>query len=35
MDVKICILEIFDLIFDLRLHVRINKLASKWKDMEK
>ncbi|KAI9493708.1 hypothetical protein BDB00DRAFT_822221 [Zychaea mexicana] len=34
MNTKILILEIFDLIFDLRLHVRMKKLASKWKAME-
>ncbi|KAI8071483.1 hypothetical protein BC940DRAFT_345102 [Gongronella butleri] len=34
MNIKIQILEIFDLIFDLRVHVRMNKLATKWKQME-
>ncbi|KAG0179979.1 hypothetical protein DFQ29_001424 [Apophysomyces sp. BC1021] len=34
MITKIQILEIFDLIFDLRLHVRMAKLTSKWKRME-
>ncbi|KAL0092132.1 IP3 receptor [Phycomyces blakesleeanus] len=34
MNAKIQILEIFDLIFDLRLHVRMSKLTHKWKIME-
>ncbi|ORX46527.1 hypothetical protein DM01DRAFT_321913 [Hesseltinella vesiculosa] len=34
MNIKIQILEILDLIFDLRVHVRMNKLAAKWKQME-
>ncbi|KAI8393697.1 uncharacterized protein BYT42DRAFT_609468 [Radiomyces spectabilis] len=34
MNTKIQILEIFDLIFDLRLHVRMAMLASEWKRME-
>ncbi|KAI9249172.1 hypothetical protein BDA99DRAFT_575816 [Phascolomyces articulosus] len=34
MNTKILILEVFDLIFNLRLHVRMKKLASKWKAME-
>ncbi|KAF7730560.1 hypothetical protein EC973_001941 [Apophysomyces ossiformis] len=34
MITKIQILEIFDLIFNLRLHVRMAKLTSKWKRME-
>ncbi|KAI7861289.1 inositol 1,4,5-trisphosphate/ryanodine receptor-domain-containing protein [Spinellus fusiger] len=34
MNTKIQILEIFDLIFNLRLHVRMVKLTSKWKRME-
>lgn len=34
MNTKILILEIFDLIYDLRLRVRMNKLAFKWKNME-
>jgi hypothetical protein len=31
MDTKVQILQIFDLIFDLRLRVRISKLANIWK----
>ncbi|ORZ24144.1 hypothetical protein BCR42DRAFT_402338 [Absidia repens] len=34
MNIKIQVLEIFDLIFDLRVHVRMNMLATKWKKME-
>lgn len=34
MNIKIQVLEIFDLIFDLRVHVRMNKLATRWKRME-
>ncbi|CAO3631734.1 unnamed protein product [Cunninghamella blakesleeana] len=34
MNVKIQILQIYELIFNLRIHVRLNKLATTWKKME-